>query len=680
LHLTSGQPTVFCTTSEAWQALAGVLAEHLAQAEPGSEVAEGPAPGTFHVIPPLPRMPLVSIVIPTRDQLPFLSRCIESLLEKTNYPNFEVLVVDNGSQTPEAREFLAGLAQVDPARIRVLAAPGAFNFSRMNNRAVKQARGEYVLLLNNDTAALQADWLTLMMRHALRPGVGIVGARLLYPDGGLQHAGVVMGLRGPAEHPALGASAGQAGYLFRTQVQQNFSAVTAACLLVSKAVYEEVGGLDEQALAVSYNDVDFCLKVGATGKRIVWTPLATLLHEGSASQKRSIESLGQADKRARFTREQGVMYERWPDAIAHDPAYNPNLSLTGHGYEIEFNPLLRAGPPPVPGRPHCLVFPGDTSGCGHYRLIQPLDAMVGAQVATGRVSLGGMRANLVLASEADVLVFQRFFTDAGLQAMQEAKSLKGVRKIYDADDLDSHIRITNSSYRQALKDARGRMAKAIGLCDRLVVSTQPLAHALAATHEDIRVIPNRLSPGMWGDAPPRRLIDRPQRSGKPRVGWAGSASHYGDLKMVADVIRDLADEVDWIFMGMCPDEIRPYVKEFYAGVPTLDWPERLMAQDWDVAIAPLESHAFNECKSNLKLLEYGWCAMPVVCSDVLPYQGDWPVVRVKNRHRDWCDAIRGLLSDSAGARAQGLALQRKVQSEWMLVGEHVLQWHAAWTS
>lgn len=680
LHLTSEQPTVFCTTSEAWQALAGVLAEHLARAEPGSEVTEGPAPGTFHVIPPLPRTPLVSIVIPTRDQLPFLSRCIESLLEKTNYPNFEVLVVDNGSQTPEAREFLAGLAQVDPARIRVLAAPGAFNFSRMNNLAVKQARGEYLLLLNNDTAALQPDWLTMMVRHALRPGVGIVGARLLYPDGSLQHAGIIMGLRGPAEHPALGAPADQVGYLFRTQVQQDFSAVTAACLLVGKAVYEEVGGLDEQAFAVSYNDVDFCLRVGATGRRIVWTPLATLLHEGSASQKRSIENLGQVGKQARFTREQGAMYERWPDVIAHDPAYNPNLSLTERVYEIEFNALLRPAPPRVAGRPHALVFPGDTQGCGHYRLIQPLDAMVQARLATGRVSLSSMRAHLALASGADVLVFQRCFTDAGLQALQELRSLKQVRKVYDADDLDSRIRITNASYRQTLKDARGRMAKAIGLCDRLVVSTQPLAQALSGTSDDIRVVANRLAPGMWGVEPPKRDIGRPRRKGKPRVGWAGSTSHYGDLKMIADVIRDLAGEVDWVFMGMCPEEIRPYVKEFYAGVPTLEWPRHLMAQDWDLAIAPLESHAFNECKSNLKLLEYGWCAMPVVCSDVAPYQGDLPVVRVKNRHKDWCDAIRATLADGTQARAQGLALQRKVQSDWVLEGEHVSEWLAAWAS
>lgn len=263
-HLTSEVPAAFVQTSETWQELAQVLQTHLELTAPGAHLREGPGPGTFHVVYPLERTPLVSIVIPTRDQLPFLSRCIDSLFSNTDYPAFEILIVDNDSQTHEAREFLAGLVALGTDQIRVLSAPGPFNFSRMNNLAVAQARGELILLLNNDTAALQADWLGHMVRHALRDDVGIVGARLLYPDGKVQHAGVIMGLRGPAEHPCLGLENTEPGYLFRAQVTQNFSAVTAACLLVSKAVYEEVGGLDETTFGVSYNDIDFCLRVGQT--------------------------------------------------------------------------------------------------------------------------------------------------------------------------------------------------------------------------------------------------------------------------------------------------------------------------------------------------------------------------------------------------------------------------------
>lgn len=680
-HLTPDEPTVFANTDESWQALAEILGNHISVAEPGTQVTEGPAPGTFQLLYPLTRSPLVSIVIPTRDQLPFLSRCIESLLEKTSYPNFEVLVVDNDSQTPEAQEFLAGLVQLGTDQFRVLPAPGAFNFSRMNNLAVAQARGEFILMLNNDTAALQPDWLTHMVCNALRKDVGIVGARLLYPDGRLQHAGVILGLRGPAEHPFLGLPATEPGYRFRAQVQQNFSAVTAACLLVSKSLYQEVGGLDETTFGVSYNDVDFCLRVGQTGKRIVWTPLATLLHEGSASQKSSIEATSEDKKVARFTREQASMYERWPTQIANDPAYNPNLSLAARGYEFELEPLLRFDKLQGLTEHRVAAFAADEEGCGHYRVIQPMQAMLHVGLCTGAWTRL-LKPHLILRSGADTLIFQRPTADDGLTTLESLARLKGIKKIYEIDDNLSRVPLKNAHHQHMAKDLRGRITKAIGLCDRLVTSTEALAHELTGKCGDIRVVPNRLSSAMWGGIPPSRLAPtlRP-RSGKPRIGWAGGVGHQGDLEMITDVIRDLADQVDWVFFGMCPDAIRPYLKEFYPGTSMLDYPKALMiqAKSWDLAIAPLEVNPFNECKSNLKLLEYGWCGVPVVCSDVTPYQGDLPATRVKNRYKDWRNAITERIADLDACRREGLALQAQVARDWTLTGDNLHAWYKAWT-
>lgn len=681
-HLTPNEPAVFAQTSETWQALAEVLDEHLQITTPGAHIQEGPAPGTFHVIYPLERTPLVSIVIPTRDQLPFLSRCIDSLLSTTNYPAFEILVVDNDSQTPEAREFLAGLAALGTEQIRVLSVPGPFNFSRMNNLAVAQARGEFILLLNNDTAALQADWLSHMVRHALRNGVGIVGARLLYPDGKVQHAGVIMGLRGPAEHPCLGLENTEPGYLFRAQLTQNFSAVTAACLLVSKAVYEEVGGLDEATFGVSYNDIDFCLRVGQTGRRIVWTPLATLLHEGSASQKAGIENKSQAQKVQRFTQEQQAMYLRWPEVIANDPAYNPNLSLAESGYEIETNPLLCFDKFQGLVEHRIAAFAADNEGCGHYRVLQPLQAMLDAGLCTGGASPEIFSPNLALRSGADTLIFQRPNSEVMLANLQALMPLKGIKKIYEVDDHITRVPIKSAHYDHIPRDMRGKMIKAIGLCDRLVVSTEPLARELGSYNDDVQVVHNRIPPSMWGAVPPQRTANATRAAGsKPKVGWAGGIGHLGDLEMIAGVIKDLADTVDWVFFGMCPDNIRPYVKEFYQGIPTLDYPQRLMtlAQDWDLAIAPLESNLFNDCKSNLKLLEYGWCGVPVVCSDVLPYQCDLPATRVKNRHKNWREAILERVNDLEATRQEGLQLQQRIASDWMLTGDNLQNWYKAWT-
>lgn len=682
LHLNPAMPTVFCNTSDDWQTMAGVLHQHLQAQYPGAQMVVGPGPGTFHVVPPLSQTPLVSIVIPTRDQLPFLSRSIETLLAKTDYPEYEIIVVDNDSQTTEAQAFLSGLEQVDSNRIRVLRVPGPFNFSRMNNLAVAQARGEFILMLNNDTAVLHADWLTHMMRHALRDGVGIVGARLVYPEGTVQHAGVIMGLRGPADHPCLGLKPDEPGYMFRAQLTQNFSAVTAACMLVSKAVYEEVGGLDEEDFAVSYNDVDFCLKVGQTGRRIVWTPLATLLHEGSASQKASIENLSQANKSARFSKEQAAMYRKWPEVIANDPAYNPNLSLVERGYEVETNPLLCYDPMREFYEHKVVAFAADPYGCGNYRILQPMQAMLDDDLCIGGASPEIFGPNLALRSRADVLVFQRPTSDAGIQTLESLIPLKGVKKIFEVDDNLTRVPYQSVHHKQMPTDIRKRMIKSIGLCDRLIVSTQPLAEEFKHANDDVRVVLNRLPPAMWGEAPPVTALRDSSLKRKPVVAWAGGVGHGGDLALVAQVVKELADVVDWEFFGMCPDAIRPYVKRVHAGVPTLEYPAKLMqlAQNWDLAIAPLEVNAFNESKSNLRLLEYGWCGLPVVCSDVTPYQDPgFPVTRVKNRYKDWKAAILERVNDLESTRQQGLALQAVVQRDWMLQGEHVVNWYKAWT-
>lgn len=681
LHLDATEPAVFATSSETWQALATRLADHAAQAEPGSQLLEGPLPGSFHLVPPLLRTPLVSIIIPTRDQLPFLSRCIESLLAKTTYPAFEVLVVDNDSETAEAREFLAGLETLAPDRIRVLRAPGPFNFSHMNNLAAREAQGEFLLLLNNDTAVLQGDWLTHLVRQGLRPGVGAVGARLLFPDGRIQHAGVVLGLCGPADHPLLGLPGDQPGYLGRAQLTQQFSAVTAACLLVPKALYNALDGLDEAQFGVSYNDVDLCLRIGATGQRIVWTPLATLLHEGSASQRAAVEGKTLQQKAARFSAEQAAFYARWPRAVADDPHYSPHLSLSERHYEIETRPALRPDPLRGLAQHHVAVFAADESGCGQYRVLQPLAALRAAGLCTGAASPELLPTHLLLRTGADVLVFQRPYTEAGLAALAAAKAAPGVRTIYEIDDHVAQVPLKSLHHQEMPKDLRGRILKGIGLCDRLVVSTEPLAQALGPHAADVRVVPNRLPPRMWGEAPPVRAPVDGTAPRKPRIGWAGGAGHLGDLEMIADVVRELADEVDWVFFGMCPPALRSSLGAYYAGVPTLDYPQHLMAltQGWDLAIAPLEVNAFNECKSNLKLLEYGWCGVPVVCSDIAPYQGPLPATRVRNRYKDWVAVLRERLADLPATRREGAALQQQVAQDWVLRGTALTDWHRAWT-
>ncbi len=276
--------------------------------------------------------PLVSIIIPTRNGLNLLRQCISSILAKTTYANFEVLIVDNGSDDPKMLRYLDSLFL--DSRFHIIKDDGPFNYSALNNLAVAKANGVLVALLNNDVEVINPDWLSEMVSHALRPEVGVVGARLWYADETLQHAGIVLGLEGFAGHVHRYLSKGDVGYCGRATLIQSFSAVTGACLVVKKSVYVAVGGLNEIDLAVACNDVDFCLKVRAAGFRNIWTPYAELYHHESST--RGFDDTPEKQQRAQ--RETAYMWKQWGDLLRSDPAYSPNLSL-------EFTDFSLAWPP-----------------------------------------------------------------------------------------------------------------------------------------------------------------------------------------------------------------------------------------------------------------------------------------------------------------------------------------------
>ena len=304
---------------------------HLAPAVPGA-VVEELAHGHYRVRWPLPDVPPpVSIIVPTRDRADLLRTCVESLLALTSYPDYEVVVVDNQSGDPEALDSLESLVNRD--RIRVLRFDAPFNYSAINNWAVAQCRGDVVCLLNNDIEVISTDWLDELVSQALRPDIGAVGAMLYYPDRTIQHAGVILGLGGVANHIYTGQAAGHPGHGARALVAQNLSAVTGACLVVRRALYEQLGGLNER-LQVAFNDIDFCLRLREAGHRNVWTPFAELIHHESATRGRD-ES---PEKRERFLGEVRYMESRWADWLQSDPAYNRNLSLSDLNSGLAFPP------------------------------------------------------------------------------------------------------------------------------------------------------------------------------------------------------------------------------------------------------------------------------------------------------------------------------------------------------
>jgi GT2 family glycosyltransferase len=313
----------------------GALRRHLERNKAATEASET-LPGCWRVRYRLPETPpLVSIIVPTRDALPLLRRCQESLLEKTTYPRFEILVVDNQSADPDAIAYLGNIAG-HPA-VRVLHYDRPFNFSAINNFAAREAKGEILCLLNNDTEVISPDWLEEMVGHLLQPRVGVVGAKLYYPDGRVQHAGDTVGPGGCANHLHSLIGRNDPGYCNRAAVVQELSAVTAACLVTERDLYLRLGGLDEKRLKVAFNDVDYCLRVRQAGYRVIWTPHAELYHHESVS--RGDDNSWRSRLRAK--REVATMRHRWGHVMKRDPFYNPNLSYREPDFSLSHAPRVQ---------------------------------------------------------------------------------------------------------------------------------------------------------------------------------------------------------------------------------------------------------------------------------------------------------------------------------------------------
>ncbi|MBO0470850.1 glycosyltransferase family 2 protein [Enterococcus sp. DIV0242_7C1] len=281
----------------------------------------GRANGLYDVYYDIETQELVSIIIPTKNGYNDVKRCVTSIIEKTTYKNYEIIIADNGSTDEKMKELYASFEETLQERFRMTTIDIPFNFSKINNIAAKDAKGKYLLFLNNDTEVINADWLTLMVSFGQLERVGCVGAKLLYPNNTIQHAGVILGLGGIAGHGHYGYPHGDLGYFGKLALNVDYLAVTAACLLMKKSDFDAVSGFDED-FTVAFNDVDLCLKVKELGRDNVWLHEAELYH--FESQTRGYDDKGK--KKKRFEQEKAMMEQKWAGLIDNDPFYNPNLT------------------------------------------------------------------------------------------------------------------------------------------------------------------------------------------------------------------------------------------------------------------------------------------------------------------------------------------------------------------
>lgn len=312
----------------AYQAGQKAISEHLKRLGLEAEVSQTKDFGFYRVSYPVQGTPLVSIVIPNKDEKDTLKACLESIKEKTTYPSYEIVIVENNSQTSEIFEYYKEIDGKDGIRVVTWKEP--FNYSKINNFGFQYAKGDYVICLNNDITVITPSWIEEMLGYCQRPGTGIVGVRLYFPDDTIQHAGIIVGMGGCAGSLFVGMNRKRTGYMHKAALVQDLSAVTAACMMVKREAFEAAGGFEE-SLAVAFNDVDFCLKVRRAGYLVVYNPYAELYHY--ESKTRGLED--SPEKQRRFQSEIEYMRCHWLDILKRgDPYYNRNFSLKDCNYSI----------------------------------------------------------------------------------------------------------------------------------------------------------------------------------------------------------------------------------------------------------------------------------------------------------------------------------------------------------
>ncbi|MFJ4348206.1 glycosyltransferase [Pseudomonas sp. NPDC089401] len=605
----------------------------------------------------------VSILLSAGDDLVSLVRCVEALFESTAHARFELLLLADVSTPVPVRQWMQAMSEVGGEQLRVIEVDACAD---RYNQGAQHARMSYVMLFDIACLVFDQQWLAELLSQAQRPEVGIVGPKLSAANGKIVAAGKVLGLDGVVGTPFKGSPGYTSGYQNRLEVVQNWSVLPSAGMLIRRELFSALEGLDADMVLAGLDSADLCLKVREQGYLVVWTPYSQL---GYLGESEPVRGGTQAIKHARLE-----FYQRWLSVAARDPAYNRNLALASPAFRLE--PGSKGGWDPFISRivPAVLAMPANATAVGTYRVIQPLSALEEAGWIQGQLHHGAIDPMELERINPDIIIFQCRYSQAALDEMVWTRSLSQARHIYEIDDYVLEVPDKNDHGRGMPGNMRELVRDCIAQCDRVIVSTAPLAEALSNLHHDIRVVPNMLAPERWVG-----LSSRRQTSAKPRVGWAGGTSHRGDLEMLEQVVKLLADRVDWVFMGMCPPSLRPYVKEFHRSVPLAQYPRKLAALNLDLALAPLEQHLFNDCKSNLRLLEYGACGFPVICSDSKAYAGYLPCTRVReNTTEQWLEAILMHLADPQASYRQGDALREAVMRDYVLMPHNLQQWANAW--
>ncbi|AXS79202.1 glycosyltransferase [Dechloromonas sp. HYN0024] len=618
--------------------------------------------------------PPVTIAILSQGQLELLSRCFESIEKITRYPEFTIqIVTDEGENDPDLDQWIKDAeAQSKFCKVRRVNNKSTPNHAARCNAAIAAAENDLVLLVREEIVIVQDNWLEELVHTFIQADIAAAFPQHHNPgDAKVLATDNTLGLKNTNESTICGiAKLGESGYLDSLKLAQDASSLPSTCFLIRKKDYLDAGGMDETALGDHLADCDLGLKLRQRNLRLIRQPRASIVYGGETSaydtMLRLTSAIAKIDANKSFR-------QRWGKVGMVDLYWNPNLSLADAAptLETEYRPQWQYVPADTP---RILAHP-IYNAQGDFRIRSPLRAARKAGLATECVwpqKLGvkpryHTQAEIARLAPSTVIV-QNYIHNMALESLDEWRSAPTCPfVVYALDDLISDMDKNNPFRENIPPNARARLKYALARCDRLVVSTEFLAETYRHLIPDIRVVPNRLEQDIW------RPLDSLKRTGKkPRVGWAGGSTHQGDLMLLKEIIEQTRDEADWIFFGMCPDEIRPLLAEYHDLVPFSEYPKFLALLNLDIAVAPLAQIPFNQGKSNLRLLEYGSLGLPVVCTDIDPYRNS-PACRVVNTSQAWIDALRARIHDAEAREREGKVMRDWVHANYLLEN-HVEDW------
>ena len=656
-----------------------VLSQHLERNNINANIDFGLLQGSYRVDYLSESEPLVSIIIPTKDNLSLLQACIESLFEKTAYKNFEVLIVDNASKDPEVEAYYMALKQRFPEQINVLTYEAAFNFSAMVNDGANAANGEFILLLNNDTEIIQAAWLSRMVSYCQRQDVGVVGAKLIFPETGMvQHAGVVLGMQQVAGHIfANSIKVDEPGYMGRAQLDQNYSAVTAACMLIKHDLYKRLDGFDAERFAILFNDVDFCIRAGKAGYKTLWTPHAMLCHHQGQSLQPLLEknvkqeSLHKDSFIFQRTEEQLEMWKAYMPLLVNDPAYNRNLLLLE---SCDLNTFPAKWNRDIKSRVKYLAITDKGAGPFMEELQNAFSGLEQSSLAQcdfrsaihPHTDIAQLAPDTVVFQQANMATHRTLAKMSYLLIPNTFVVMSVDESVYDF----SLINPEPVEQERAFDDLNARLKAVADSVDRIIVKNDDMANLCRQYCEDVIVVPYSLPRDTWF-----RVKTHKQDAEKIRVAWAGDAQNTKDLMLIEDVIKQTSDMVEWIIVGTCPNALRKYVKEVHPVIEFDSYADTLASLDIDLAVYPQDNHPLNFIRSHQQVIQFGALACPVISSDNV----DMPVIKVANDIESWNQAITVAISDRQQLVAEGLRLRDWVAEKYIM-DDRIQEWVFALTN